>query len=212
MKLEELRREYLRGGLKRDDLDADPVEQFEHWMQQAIDAEIADPTAMTVATVDVSGQPSQRIVLLKHLDSRGFVFYTNFSSRKAQDIAQNAKVSLHFPWHEIERQVKVCGVARKLSTLESLQYFASRPRESQLASWASKQSRAISSRQILLQQYQAMKDKFAQGDIPLPDFWGGYVVVPTAIEFWQGGANRLHDRFEYTRVSEAQWLLERLAP
>lgn len=212
MDLEELRREYLRGGLKHEDLQADPIAQFELWMQQALATEIADPTAMTVATVDDSGQPSQRIVLLKHLDETGFVFYTNYASKKAQDISVNSKVSLHFPWHAIERQVKVCGVARKMSAAESLHYFVSRPRESQIAAWASKQSHKVSSRQLLMQQFNAMKEKFANGDIPLPDFWGGYVIEPTLIEFWQGGANRLHDRFAYTRLDDGGWAIDRLAP
>lgn len=212
MDLEELRREYLRGGLSRDDLNTDPIAQFELWMQQAIATEMHDPTAMTVATVDASGQPSQRIVLLKHLDQKGFVFYTNFASHKAQDIEHNNKVSLHFPWHSIERQVKVQGVARKLSSLESLKYFTSRPRESQLAAWASKQSHKVSSRQLLMQQFNAMKEKFANGDIPLPDFWGGYLIEPSVIEFWQGGASRLHDRFEYRRLDDGQWSIDRLAP
>ena len=212
MDLEELRREYLRGGLKDKDLQLNPIAQFELWMQQAIATDMADPTAMTVATVDAAGQPSQRIVLLKHLDERGFVFYTNFSSKKAQNIAANSKVSLHFPWHAIERQVNVCGVARKLDSAESLKYFSSRPRESQLGAWASKQSQKVSSRQSMMQQFNAMKEKFADGDIPLPDFWGGYVIEPSSIEFWQGGANRLHDRFEYSRDTSDEWTINRLAP
>ena len=212
MDLEELRREYLRGGLKDKDLQLNPIAQFELWMQQAIATDMADPTAMTVATVDAAGQPSQRIVLLKHLDERGFVFYTNFSSKKAQNIAANSKVSLHFPWHAIERQVNVCGVARKLDSAESLKYFSSRPRESQLGAWASRQSQKVSSRQLMMQQFNAMKEKFADGDIPLPDFWGGYVIEPSSIEFWQGGANRLHDRFEYSRDTSDEWTINRLAP
>lgn len=212
MDLEELRREYLRGGLQREDLHDNPIDQFEYWMKQAIATGMADPTAMTVATVDASGQPSQRIVLLKHLDNKGFVFYTNFSSRKAQDIEANAKVSLHFPWHAIERQVKVQGVARKMSTADSFKYFSTRPRESQLAAWSSKQSHRVGSRQLLMQQFNAMKEKFAKGEIPLPDFWGGYIIEPTLIEFWQGGANRLHDRFQYVRTEDASWAIDRLAP
>ena len=212
MDLEELRREYLHGGLKHKDLQLNPIAQFELWMQQAIATDMADPTAMTVATVDAAGQPSQRIVLLKHLDERGFVFYTNFSSKKAQNIAANSKVSLHFPWHAIERQVNVCGVARKLDSAESLKYFSSRPRESQLGAWASRQSQKVSSRQLMMQQFNAMKEKFADGDIPLPDFWGGYVIEPSSIEFWQGGANRLHDRFEYSRDTSDEWTINRLAP
>ncbi|MDF7800100.1 pyridoxamine 5'-phosphate oxidase [Pontiellaceae bacterium B1224] len=209
--LEAVRRDYLRGGLHRADLSDDPLVQFEHWLNQAIEADLQDPTAMTLATVDVDGQPSQRIVLLKHLDERGFVFYTNYESHKAQDIAVNPKVSLHFPWHMLERQVKICGVVEKVSQSESLKYFASRPQESQLAAWASAQSRPISSRQLLMQQFNAMKEKFRQGKVPLPSFWGGYRVQPQTIEFWQGGGNRLHDRFQYARTDQG-WSIERLAP
>jgi len=212
MDLEDVRREYLKGGLQQEDLAASPVAQFERWLQQSIDAKLQDPTAMTVATVDDDGQPSQRIVLLKHVDEKGFVFYTNYGSRKSQDIGVNNKVSLHFPWHILERQVKVCGVAERVPKAESLAYFMSRPKESQLAAWASAQSRPVSSRQLLMQQFTAMKDKFSKGEVPLPDFWGGYRVVPTRIEFWQGGANRLHDRFEYNRLADGQWSIERLAP
>jgi len=209
--LETMRREYLKDGLHRKDLLDDPIRQFEVWLDQAVKADIPDPTAVTLATVDSDGQPSQRIVLLKHLDARGFVFYTNYESRKARNIEGNTKVSLHFPWHVLERQVKICGVAGKVSQLESLQYFSSRPQESQLAAWASAQSRPVSSRQLLIKQFNAMKEKFRQGKIPLPDFWGGYRVKPQVIEFWQGGAHRLHDRFQYT-CTDSGWSIERLAP
>ena len=211
MDIDQLRREYLQGGLGREDLAECPIEQFNVWLKQAVDAELKDPTAMTLATVSADGQPSQRIVLLKNLDQKGFVFFTNYSSKKAENIAVNSKVSLHFPWHPLERQVKVCGVASKVSSAESLRYFSSRPKESQLAAWASQQSRPVSSRQLLMQQFESMKNKFGQGKIPLPDFWGGFRVVPQSIEFWQGGANRLHDRFEYQRKQQS-WQLERLAP
>ncbi|AFV00765.1 pyridoxamine 5'-phosphate oxidase [Simiduia agarivorans] len=211
MQLEDLRRDYLMGGLEEADLDADPISQFEHWLQQAIELQLKDPTAMTVATVDASGQPSQRIVLLKQVDARGFVFFTNYGSRKAQELSANHKISLHFPWHDIERQVKVCGVASKISAAESAKYFLSRPKESQLAAWASHQSHPVSTRQLLMQQVARMKEKFAKGDIPAPDFWGGFRVVPHEIEFWQGGANRLHDRFVYQREGDA-WTIARLAP
>lgn len=213
--IDQVRRDYLQGGLQRGDLAAEPIEQFELWLKQAIDAGMQDPTAMTVATVSAEGQPSQRIVLLKQVDAKGFVFYTNYESHKAQDIAHNPLVSLHFPWHALERQVKICGRAEKVSAAESLKYFSSRPEESQLAAWASAQSRPVSSRQLLMQQFNAMKEKFKQGKIPLPDFWGGYRVVPSSIEFWQGGANRLHDRFQYTRTEtdgKSDWIIERLAP
>lgn len=212
MDIDQIRREYLKGGLSRENLAADPIEQFNLWLQQAIDSGLPDPTAMTVATVAADGQPSQRIVLLKHLDRRGFVFFTNYGSRKAREIGDNPKVSLHFPWHMMERQVKICGLAEKVSSTETLKYFLSRPRESQWAAWASAQSRPIASRQLLMQQFQAIKQKFAQGQVPLPDFWGGYRVIPRQIEFWQGGANRLHDRFEYNLQPGGDWTIERLAP
>ncbi len=211
MDLEKLRREYLQDGLSRASLIADPIRQFEIWLNQAIDAQIKDPTAMTVATVDPHGQPSQRIVLLKQVTPNGFVFFTNYNSHKARDIAHNPLVSLHFPWHQLERQVKICGTAGKISAGESMKYFLSRPQDSQLAAWASKQSRPVSSRQMLMQQFNAMKQKFSDGTIPLPDFWGGYRVIPGSIEFWQGGADRLHDRFRYNRVGKV-WSIERLAP
>ncbi len=212
MELENLRREYLFGGLNREDLLDDPIKQFEHWLQQAMDLQIHDPTAMVIATVNSSGQPSQRIVLLKHLDENGFVFFTNFGSRKAKDIAANANVSLLFPWNDIDRQVKIQGKAEKISSKESLRYFLTRPRESQLAAWASEQSQPLSSKQILLTQVEHMKEKFSKGEIPLPDFWGGVRVAPELFEFWQGGANRLHDRFEYQRQSDESWSIQRLAP
>lgn len=211
MDLENWRREYLKGGLNRDDLLDSPFEQFRVWMQEAVRSELSDPSAMCIATVDASGRPTQRIVLLKAFDPSGFVFYTNLGSRKAQDIAANEQVSLHFPWHSLERQVAINGRAEKLSAAEALKYFATRPRGSQLAAWASRQSSPISTRQLLMQQFEKMKEKFSDGEIPLPDFWGGYRVVPDRFEFWQGGAQRLHDRFEYTREGE-HWDIHRLSP
>lgn len=210
--LQNLRMEYTKGGLEREDLHENPIEQFHCWMQQTIEAQIPDPNAMTIATVDSTGQPSQRIVLLKQLDYRGFVFFTNLNSKKAQDLKQNPKISLHFPWHFLERQVKVCGVVEQISTAEVLKYFVTRPRDSQLGAWASQQSRPISSRALLLQQFEAMKNKFAKGEIPVPDFWGGFRVKPHQIEFWQGGAARLHDRFQYNLQSDNSWTIERLEP
>lgn len=212
LSLENYRREYLQGGLNEADLAADPFEQFARWMEQVIKSGIPDPNAMTVATVDASGQPSQRIVLLKQADKRGFVFYTNLNSRKAQELKQNPKISLHFPWYWLERQVKVCGVVEQLSSAEALKYFLSRPRESQLAAWASQQSKPISSRQLLMQQFERMKNKFSKGEIPLPDFWGGFRVKPHEIEFWQGGPHRLHDRFQYKLQADGQWTIQRLEP
>lgn len=212
MDIDSIRRDYLQGGLHHKDLQDCPVAQFKLWLQQAVDAELRDPTAMTVATVNADGQPSQRIVLLKDVSTDGFVFYTNFGSRKAQELSQNNRISLHFPWHMLERQVKICGVAEKVPTAQAAKYFLSRPEESQLAAWASHQSRPISTRELLMQQFSKMKEKFSHGQIPLPDFWGGYCVIPQQIEFWQGGGNRLHDRFMYTRQQDGSWAIERLAP
>ncbi|MCW8348682.1 pyridoxamine 5'-phosphate oxidase [Vibrio sp. ZSDZ65] len=212
MELEDIRREYSKGGLRRQDLLADPIDQFNAWLEQAVEAKLTDPTAMTVATVDETGQPFQRIVLLKNVDKNGFVFYTNLGSRKAQHITVNSKVSLHFPWHPLERQVHITGVAEKLSTLENMKYFSSRPKESQLAAIASKQSSRISARGVLEGKYLELKKKFEKGEIPVPSFWGGYRIRPESIEFWQGGENRLHDRFLFTEDGVGQWDIERLAP
>ncbi|MCV6606417.1 MAG: pyridoxamine 5'-phosphate oxidase [Porticoccaceae bacterium] len=212
MALESERREYQFGRLTRESLADCPFEQFEHWMQQALESDIKDPTAMSVATADTDGRPWQRMVLLKAFDERGFVFYTNLGSRKAREIAHNPQVSLHFPWVRLDRQVIVGGRAEPLPKTEVLSYFLKRPAESQLGAWASRQSTPISSRQILEAEFQRLKDKFSKGKIPLPDFWGGFRVVPEAIEFWQGGNRRLHDRFYYQRDENGQWRVERLAP
>jgi pyridoxamine 5'-phosphate oxidase len=205
------RRDYLRGGLQRKDLDPDPILQFNKWFEQARETKIADPTAMILSTVGGDGQPSQRTVLLKYFDIEGFVFFTNYSSRKATEIAGNSKVNLLFVWLELERQVSISGAANKISTADSARYFMSRPRDSQVAAWVSSQSHPLSSRQFLMQKFQEMKTKFGEGKIPLPSFWGGYRVVPSSIEFWQGRKNRLHDRFLYTPEYDG-WKIERLAP
>ena len=212
MEIGDFRREYLQAGLRRGDMHEDPVEQFETWLAQAVTGGLTDPTAMVVATVDGQGRPWQRIVLLKDFGHQGFVFYTNTESRKATAMAGNPQVSLHFPWNVLERQVIVGGRAEKMSAAEATRYFLSRPRESQLAAWASAQSRPISARKVLLQEMAQMKDKFKKGKIPLPGFWGGYRVVPEQVEFWQGGAHRLHDRFLYRRQDDLHWTMERLAP
>ena len=211
-KIRDIRREYDIGQLRREDLNADPLKQFDVWLQDAVNAKLPDPTAMTIATVSPEGQPSQRIVLLKDVSEGGFVFYTNLGSRKAQELAHNPKISLHFPWHYIERQVKVCGQVYPLSKSEVAKYFVSRPKESQLAAWASQQSKPISTRQMLMSKFEEVKQKFAQGEVPLPSFWGGYRVIPHEIEFWQGGEHRLHNRFVYVLDEHKQWNIERLMP
>jgi pyridoxamine 5'-phosphate oxidase len=210
--LSDYRKEYTSGRLTNEVLTEHPIDLFETWLNDAIKAELPDPNAMTVATVDASGQPSQRIVLLKDLSKDGFVFYTNLGSRKAKDIADNGKISLHFPWHWLERQVKVSGVAKALTRTEVAKYFLSRPKDSQIGAWASQQSQPISTRELLLTQFAQMKAKFAKGEVPLPDFWGGFRVEPQIIEFWQGGEHRLHDRFEYNKQEDGTWTTQRLMP
>ena len=212
MDISSLRQEYLKGGLRRENLDADPLGQFQQWFQQAISAGLLEPNALTLATVDEAGRPSQRTVLLKYFDASGFVFFTNLESRKARHMAANPEVSLLFPWLSLERQIIINGRAEKVSTAESLKYFLSRPRDSQLGAWVSQQSSVISSRSLLEQKLAEIKRKFSSGEVPLPSFWGGYRIVPHEIEFWQGGAGRLHDRFLYTREADATWSIRRLSP
>ncbi len=205
-----LRRNYTRDGLRRGDLDPDPVGQFRKWFGEAVAAELVEPNAMVLSTTD-GKRPSSRTVLLKAYDARGFVFFTNYESRKARDIAADASVSLLFPWYPLERQVGILGRAERISAAESLTYFTSRPHGSRLGAWVSQQSAVINSRKFLEMKWDEMKRKFADGEIPLPSFWGGFRVVPSEVEFWQGRENRLHDRFRYSRSGEA-WGIERLAP
>jgi len=212
MNTDALRRELMAKGLVRDDLYSDPIKQFEQWYAQTVETDLAEPSAMSLATVDAQGQPWQRIVLLKLFDEKGFVFFTNYSSRKAEQIAANGKVSLLFPWQALGRQVKVTGEAEKISTAESVKYFATRPRGSQIGAWASHQSQVIKSRAILDAMFDEIKHKFMDGDVPLPSFWGGYRVTPETIEFWQARDSRLHDRFIYRQDEKAQWFSERLSP
>ena len=206
----ELRRNYTRDGLRRADLDTDPVAQFRRWFTQAVDAGIVEPNAMVLGTTD-GKRPSARSVLLKAYDERGFVFFTNYDSRKARDMAVNSSVSLLFPWYPLERQVGILGTAERISAAESLAYFLSRPHGSRLGAWVSQQSAVIGSRQFLEMKLDEIKRKFADGEVPLPSFWGGFRVVPSEIEFWQGRENRLHDRFRYTRSGNT-WTVDRLAP
>ena len=211
MDLSEFRKEYSDRGLSRAELDGDPVVQFERWFQQSTELGLYEPNAMTLATVDERGMPYQRTVLLKYFDGEGFVFFTNYGSRKAMQMAVNASVCLLFPWITLERQVIVQGRAERVSTAESLKYFASRPRESQIGAWVSNQSEVITSRKFLMQKLAEIEEKFAHGEIPLPSFWGGFRVVPETLEFWQGGPARLHDRFLYSRAGEG-WEVNRLSP
>lgn len=212
MDLTALREEYTRNGLTRDELEINPFKQFEKWFQQATEAELPEPNAMSLATASAKGEPSIRTVLLKYFDEKGFVFFTNYESRKAQQIEENPNVALLFLWLPLERQVKIQGIATKLSTAESFSYFTSRPRGSQLGAWCSAQSSVISSRKLLEMKFEELKYKFQQGEIPLPSFWGGYRIKPTRLEFWQGRPNRLHDRFSYTLTKDKTWEIHRLAP
>lgn len=211
--LHALRREYITAGLRKADLDPDPFAQFSKWMDQAITSQIPEPNAMTLATVAPDGAPVQRVVLLKTYDAKGFVFFTNYDSAKAAQIAANPRVSLHFFWEPLARQIAIRGVAQKVSTAESLAYFIRRPRGSQLGAWISPQSQIITSRKFLESKLAEAVEKFRGGEIPLPSFWGGYRVAPESFEFWQGGADRLHDRFFYSRKSSGEpWQISRLAP
>ena len=210
-KLTDIRREYTLGGLRRENLPDTPIELFNQWLKQACEAQLPDPTAMCVATVDKQGQPYQRIVLLKHLDENSMTFYTNLGSRKAQHLQENNRISLHFPWYFLERQVMVIGYAEKLPVSQVLTYFHSRPFESQIGAWVSQQSSRISGRSVLETAFQQMKHKFQQGEVPLPSFWGGYRVTIEVVEFWQGGKHRLHDRFIYQKEGDC-WKIDRLAP
>lgn len=206
----ELRRNYTRDGLRRNSLDPDPVGQFRRWFTDAVEAELVEPNAMVLSTTD-GRRPSSRTVLLKAYDERGFVFFTNYESRKARDIAAQAEVSLLFPWYPLERQVGLLGKAERISAAESLAYFASRPHGSRLGAWVSQQSTVITSRKLLEMKWEEVKRKFSEGEVPLPSFWGGFRVVPVEFEFWQGRENRLHDRFRYVRSGDG-WTVERLAP
>jgi pyridoxamine 5'-phosphate oxidase len=199
-------------GLSRDALDPDPIRQFQLWFEEAVAQDIPEPNAMSLATVDAGGQPYIRTVLLKLYDRSGFVFFTNYESRKARQIGENPRVSLLFPWVALARQLQIVGTARRIPTAESLKYFATRPRGSQIGAWASPQSRVITTRSLLEEKVAEIKRHFAQGQIPLPDFWGGYRVEPEMIELWQGRESRLHDRFQYVRDQDRNWLIERLAP
>lgn len=212
MDIENIRREYMRDGLRRSELDIDPVKQFDQWLSIATKTSMSDPTAMSIATVGENGMPSLRTVLLKYYSDKGFVFFTNLDSRKARELKKNKKIALLFPWTDLERQVIITGEAEFVSTAESMKYFLSRPKDSQIAALASHQSRPISSRALLEEKFLQLKTKFKNGDVSLPSFWGGVCIKPEQVEFWQGRENRLHDRFMYTKDDKGRWSIERLSP
>lgn len=215
MTLAGLREEYTLGGLDESDLDPDPIAMLQTWMEAAINAGLYDPTAMVVSTVAATGRPSSRLVLLKGLTEEGLVFFTNYSSRKGEELAGQQACSVVFPWHPLQRQVRVEGFASRLTDEENDAYFASRPHESQLGAWASPQSKVVASREALDKRYAEAVARFGDGPVARPPYWGGYRIAPDTFEFWQGRQGRLHDRFRYRRsrtTPDRPWHLERLAP
>ena len=212
MRFSDHRRQYTLGGLRRADLAEDPVAQFVAWQDQAIAAGLADPTACVLATQQPDHTLRQRMVLMKGVDTHGLMFYTNYQSGKAAALAECDQASMLFPWNELDRQVSVSGAVELASEEESDTYFASRPRDSQLGAWASAQSQVIGNRETLMQQLADVRARFDDGEIPRPPHWGGYRLIPASWEFWQGGENRLHDRFRYTRTDDDNWQVARLQP
>jgi pyridoxamine 5'-phosphate oxidase len=204
--------EDLRAGLFEADVDPDPVVQFERWFDDARAADLVEPSAMTLATATADGVPSARMVLLRGVDARGFVFYTNYESRKAAELAANPRAALVFWWGALQRQVRVEGRVQRTSQEESAAYFRTRPPGSRLSAWASPQSRVIPGRAVLDERVAELAARHPDGDIPLPPFWGGYRLVPEVVELWQQRPNRLHDRLRYTRTPDGGWRIQRLAP
>jgi pyridoxamine 5'-phosphate oxidase len=212
MHIADIRKDYRLQTLDEAGVSADPIQQFGVWWQEALQSEIVEVNAMTLATANEQGVPSARIVLLKGYDERGFVFFSNYESKKAGDLQVNPVASLVFFWKELERQVRISGSVEKVTELESDQYFQSRPEGSRIGAWASPQSTVISSRQVIEEKVEALQASFEGKEIPRPLHWGGYRVVPSSIEFWQGRSSRLHDRIQYTLQSDDNWVIERLAP
>lgn len=212
MSLADLRKDYCLAGLAEKDLARDPFRQFERWFQEAEAAKLVEPNAMIVATATRDGRPSARTALLKGVDGRGFVFYTNYQSRKGRELELNPRATLLFPWIALERQVIVEGIATKVSREEAEAYFHSRPLASQCSAWVSQQSSVISGRKTLEDAMKDVEKKYAGQTVPLPPHWGGYRVMPDAVEFWQGRRSRLHDRLRYRRSEDGAWTVERLAP
>ena len=210
--LQDMRRDYKRSELDESSVNPSPFVQFEQWFDEVRRAELPEPNAMLLATANAQGMPNIRAVLLKIFDERGFVFFTNYNSDKAREIEQNPNVAAEFLWLDLERQVRILGRCEKISKTESLSYFLKRSRGSQIGAWVSDQSSVISSRKFLAMQIEKVKEKFQKGEVPLPDFWGGYRIIPQKIEFWQGRESRLHDRILYTKESDGVWSISRLAP
>jgi pyridoxamine 5'-phosphate oxidase len=207
-----LRRNYARSTLDESHVDPDPVRQFERWFADALAAEVLEPNAMTLATASSDGVPSARIVLLKGVDARGFVFFTDYRSRKSAELTENPLAALTFLWKEIERQVRITGAVTQTSQEESEAYFRSRPVGSRIGAWTSHQSAVIANRGVLEETLRAVQERFPDGDVPLPTHWGGFRVVPDEVEFWQGRPDRLHDRLVYRRGDDTTWTISRLAP
>ncbi|MCU0447876.1 MAG: pyridoxamine 5'-phosphate oxidase [Microscillaceae bacterium] len=207
----QIRQDYTRQSLDIQEVSSNPFAQFEKWMEEAINAEVPEPTAMTLATVDSQGVPSARIVLLKGADEQGLVFFTNYASTKGKAMASNSQVCLNFFWAELERQIRIIGKIEKVSEAESQDYFQSRPRASQIGAWVSPQSQVVPNRAWLEQKFIELEQQFANQTIPKPEHWGGYRVIPQYFEFWQGRPSRLHDRIVYEK-SDNDWQIQRLAP
>lgn len=207
-----MRKSYSKNQLTKENLHLDPFVQFELWFNEAMNEHILEPNAFTLATVGIDLKPTQRTVLLKMYDKSGFTFFSNYTSKKAKQIEENPNVSAHFAWLSLERQIRIEGSIEKISKAESLKYFLSRPKGSQLGAWVSHQSQIISSKSLLKSKFEEIKKKFANREIPLPDFWGGYKIVPNYFEFWQGGQDRLHDRFAYEIQEDKSWKISRLEP
>jgi pyridoxamine 5'-phosphate oxidase len=212
MSIADMRREYARARLDEADVSHDPFVEFARWFAEAREAELPDPTAMTLATATADGAPSARIVLLKAFDERGFVFFTDYRSRKGAELEANPRAALVFYWGELDRQVRITGAVDRTSQEDSERYFSSRPLGSRLGAWASHQSRVIPGRAALEAALREVEARFGDGDVPLPEHWGGYRVTPEAIEFWQGRESRLHDRIRYVREAGGRWKVERLSP
>lgn len=208
----DLRKDYTLEDLSETEVNPNPFIQFKQWFEQALSAQLPEPNAMTIATATPDGKPSARMVLLKDCDERGFVFFTNYNSRKGQELAENPQAALVFWWAELERQVRIIGHVEKVSEAESDKYFYSRPENSRLGAWASHQSEAIASREVLEQNLQKLHHQYENQEIPRPSHWGGLRVIPTEIEFWQGRPSRLHDRLLYTRLDAQSWKIQRLSP